>query len=231
MIDRITGLSLSALVPSLVVIALAAGPSPSQAVDQPGDRPGDRTAAAASSTPPAASSLALDDATIAQIVPALPQIINLAILDPQLASQLVPDSWLDSAIESARIVAGEKPRAQHGPTAPASWPVGPWSSASSMASSISDLDPAAAAALFRALRPRIAQRCQMSGAVAARCEQEMRVTLERLGSPVVAERLAGRDASPITDSQLEFARLGPQIVHPGRAKIAALHRAAWPANP
>lgn len=219
MIDRITGQSLLALLPSLVVIALAAGPSPSSAVDQAAQTP-------AASAP----TLALDEATLQKIAPALPQIINLAILDPQLASEMVPDAWLDSAIESARLVAREKPRARRGPTEPATWPVGPWSSAGSMAASIRDLDPTAAAALFGALRPRLARRCEVNGATAARCEQEMRVTLERLGAPVVAARLAGRDTDPITDSQLEFARLGPQVVHPGRAKIAALQRAVWPSG-
>ncbi|MBK7949839.1 MAG: hypothetical protein IPK00_14080 [Deltaproteobacteria bacterium] len=220
MIDRITGQSLLALLPSIVVIALAAGPSPSSAVDQSGQ----------SGQSPAASgpALTLDDATLEKIAPALPQIINLAILDPWIASEMVPDSWLDSAIESARLVAQEKPRARPGRMEPATWPVGPWSSAAGMAASIRDLDPNAAAALFGALRPRLARRCEVNGATAARCEQEMRVTLERLGSPVVAARLAGRDADPITDSQLEFARLGPQVVHPGRAKIAALRRAVWP---
>lgn len=220
MIDRITSQSLLALLPSILVIAVAAGPSPSSAVDQTGQ----------TGQTPAASgpALTLDDATLEKIAPALPQIINLAILDPQIASEMVPDSWLDSAIESARLVAKEKPRAQPGRMEPATWPVGPWSSASSMASSIRDLDPTAAAALFGALRPRLARRCEVNGATAARCEQEMRVMLERLASPVVAARLAGRDADPITDSQLEFARLGPQVVHPGRAKIAALRRAVWP---
>ena len=154
--------------------------------------------------------------------------MNLAILDPGLASQFVPDAWLDSAIESARLVAREKPRARRGPIESATWPVGPWSSAAGMAASIRELDPAAGAALFGALRPRFARRCEVSGAATERCEQEMRVTLERLGAPVVAARLTGRDADPITDSQLEFARLGPQVVHPGRAKIAALRRAVWP---
>lgn len=217
MIDRITSQSLLALVPSILVIAMAAGPSPSSAVDQTAPAP-------ATSNP----TLTLDDATLEKIAPALPQIINLAILDPQIASEMVPDSWLDSAIETARLVAKEKPRARPGRMEPATWPVGPWSSASSMASSIRDLDPAAAAALFGALRPRLARRCEVNGATAARCEQEMRVTLERLGAPVVAARLAGRDSDPITNSQLEFARLGPQVVHPGRAKIAALRRAVWP---
>jgi len=209
MIDRIMALSVSALVPSLVVIALA-GAGSSRAIDQ--------------------SVLVFDDATLAQVAPALPQIISLASLDPRLASELVPDAWLDSAIESARLVAQEKPRARRGPTAPASWPVGPWPSASSMATSVRDLDPAAAAALFGALRPRIAQRCEAGGQAASRCESEMRVTLERLGAPVVAARLAGGDGDPITDSQLEFARLGAEVVHPGRAKIQALHRAVWPAK-
>lgn len=253
MIDRITGWSLSALVPSLVVIALASGPLPSRAVDQSStnrtaagaaasgvagapedgwgvDPSGGRRAAPSAPTAPATGlpTLMLDDATLEKIAPALPQIVNLAVLDPGLASQLVPDSWLDTAIESARLVAREKPRAQRGPMEPATWPVGPWSSAGSMATSIRELDPTAAAALFGALRPRLARRCEVSGAAAERCEQEMRVTLERLAAPVVAARLTGRDADPITDSQLEFARLGPQVVHPGRAKIAALRRAVWP---
>lgn len=255
MIDRLTLGTLAAFVPALVVIALSAvGPKPSHAVDHgaghaprrtsthatdrsvdqarpaPGSPPRSTASAAVPEAWPSAATTTpalLDDATLEQIVPALPQIVNLAILDPQLASELVPDSWLDSAIESARQVAGERPRAQRGKLAPASWPVGPWTSSSSLARSIRDLDPAAAAALFGALRPRIERRCEVSGTAAARCEQEMRQTLERLGSPVVTARLAGRDTDPITDSQLEFARLGPQVVHPGRAKIEALRRALW----
>ena len=225
MIDRITGLSLSALVPSLIVIALA-GAGTSQAVD-PAGRPTVHPAA-----PPATTTTldALDEEALSQIAPALPQIINLSILDPQLAAEMVPDAWLDSAIESARLVAQEKPRAQLGPMTATAWPVGPWPNAGSMVTSIRDLDPAAAAALFGALRPRLARRCVVSGAVVGRCEQEMRVTLERLGAPVVTARLAGRDAEPITDSQLEFARLGPQVVAVGREKIQALHRAVWPAK-
>ena len=226
MIDRITGLSLSALVPSLIVIALA-GPRSSQAVD-PAVAPTVVPAVNAAVVP--ATATTLDDATLAQIAPALPQIINLAILDPQLAAGMVPDAWLDSAIESARIVAQEKARPQRGPPAAPSWPVGPGPNAGSMVSSIRDLDPTAAAALFGALRPRLARRCEVSGVAAPRCEQEMRVTLERLGAAVVASRLAGRDAEPITDSQLEFAKLGPQVVSVGRAKIQALHRAVWPAK-
>lgn len=168
----------------------------------------------------------LDDATLAQIVPALPPIINLAVLDPALAASLVPDAWLDSAIESARIVAAEKASRRSEPLVPATWPVGPWSSAGSLASSVRDLDPTAAAALYRALRPRIARRCTARGAaVAASCEEQIQTTLERLGAPVVAARLAGRKTEPITDSQLEFARLGPQVVHAGRAKIEAFRRA------
>ncbi len=170
----------------------------------------------------------LDDATLGQIVPALPPIINLAVLDPVLAASLVPDSWIDSAITSARIVAEEKARPRSEALEPATWPVGPWSSAASLATSVRDLDPKAAAALYGALRPRITRRCVARGAAATRCEQEIQTTLERLGAPVVAARLAGRRSEPITDSQLEFARLGPQVVHVGRAKIEAFRRALGP---
>jgi hypothetical protein len=230
MIDRLTGISLTAVIPSLLVIALAAASSPSQAVDGADAAAGAAKPAAAPTTASrAAAASSVGDVTLDQVAPALPQIINLALLDPQLASQLVPDAWLDSAIEGARLVAGETPRARRGPLEPATWPVGPWSSATSLAGSIRDLDPAAAAALFGALRPRIAQRCALGGAAASRCEQEMRTTLERLGSPVVSARLAGRDGDPITDTQLEFARLGHEVVGAGHAKITALHRAVWPA--
>lgn len=226
MIDRLTGFSLAALVPSFVVITIALGSNPSHAVDP--TRPATPTTPTASKGPAApATTVVLDEETLAQIAPALPQIVNLALLDPQLASEMVPDAWLDTAIESARAVAREKPRAQRGPTKPAAWPVGPWASATSMVGSIRELDPAAAAALYGALKPRLAARCQLSGAEAARCDQEIRTTLERLGAPVVATRLLGRDAEPITDSQLEFAKLGPEVVHAGRAKILALHRAVW----
>jgi hypothetical protein len=214
MIDRLTGFSLAALVPSFVVIAIALGTNASRAVDP--------------ATP--ATAVVLDDETLAQIAPALPQIVNLALLDPQLASEMVPDAWLDTAIESARVVAQEKPRAQRGPTKPAAWPVGPWANPASMVGSIRELDPAAASALYGALQPRLAARCKASGAAAARCDQEIRTTFERLGAPVVAARLLGRDAELITDRQLEFAKLGPEVVHAGRAKILALHRAVWAAK-
>lgn len=225
MIDRLTGISLAAVLPSLFVIAFAAASSPSEGIDL--------AAAATASAPPSAASRAAASGSAAdigldQVAPALPQIINLALLDPQLASQLVPDAWLDSAIEGARIVAGETPRPRREPLAPVEWPVGPWSSSTSLATSIRDLDPAAAAALFGALRPRIERRCALGGSAPGRCEQEMRATLERLGSPVVAARVAGRDAEPITNTQLEFARLGQEVVGIGHAKIAALRRAVWP---
>ncbi|MEZ4332243.1 MAG: hypothetical protein R3F35_10845 [Myxococcota bacterium] len=234
MIDRLTGISLTAVIPSLLVIAVAAASSPSQAVDGT-EQPATSEAGGAKRAPTAevpsrnAGTAFGVDVRLDQVAPALPQIINLALLDPRLASQLVPDAWLDSAIEGARLVAGETPRARRGPLEPATWPVGPWSNATSLAASIRDLDPAAAAALFGALRPRIEQRCALGGGAANRCEQEMRTTLERLVSPVVSARLAGRDADPITDTQLEFARLGHEVVGAGHAKITALHRAVWPA--
>lgn len=175
------------------------------------------------------SSLGSDEA-LAQIAPALPQIVNLALLDPQLASTMVPDAWIDSGIESARIVAHEEPRPRPGAVPPQTWPIGPFSTARDLEQSIRTLDPAAAAALYGALKPRIAQRCQALGASFGRCEQELRMSLERLSAPVVAARVAGRDDAPITDTQLEFARMGGPIVQAGKAKIEALSRAVWPAS-
>jgi hypothetical protein len=46
----------------------------------------------------------------------------------------------------------------------------------------------------------------------------------------VAARVAGRDDAPITDTQLEFARMGAPIVRAGKAKIEAVSRAVWPAS-
>jgi hypothetical protein len=168
-----------------------------------------------------------DDA-MAQVAPALSQIINLALLDPQLASTMVPDEWLDTGIESARTVAHEEPRARIGADPQMTWPVGPWTTAGDLEQSIRTLDPAAAAALYGALKPRIAERCQAKGATFVRCEQEIRMSLERLSAPVVTARVAGRDDTPITDTQLEFARMGAQVVSAGKAKIEAVRRAVWP---
>ena len=168
------------------------------------------------------------DEALNQIAPALPQIVNLALLDPQLASTMVPDEWIDSGIEGARTIAHEEPRARIGAAAPQSWPVGPWTTARELESSIRTLDPAAAAALYGALKPRIAERCQVKGATFARCEQEIRMSLERLSAPVVTARVAGRDDAPITDTQLEFTRMGAQVVTAGKAKIEAVRRAVWP---
>ncbi|MEZ4279830.1 MAG: hypothetical protein R3F21_09485 [Myxococcota bacterium] len=170
------------------------------------------------------------DEAMNRIAPALPQIINLALLDPQLASTMVPDEWIDGGIESARLVAHEEPRPRPGAAAAAAWPVGPFATARDLEQSIRSLDPAAAAALYGALGPRIAARCRVKGASFARCEQEIRMSLERLAAPVVAARVAGRDDAPITDTQLEFARLGQTIVAVGTAKIEAVRRAVWPAG-
>lgn len=169
------------------------------------------------------------DEALEQIAPALPQIVNLALLDPQLASTMVPDEWIDSGIDSARTVAHEEPRARIGVAPPATWPVGPWTTARELENSIHTLDPAAAAALYGALKPRIAERCRAKGATFVRCEQEIRMSLERLSAPVVTARVAGRDDAPITDTQLEFARMGAQVVTAGKAKLDAVRRAVWPA--
>ncbi len=179
--------------------------------------------------PTAGLAIGADDA-LNRIAPALPQIINLALLDPQLASTMVPDEWIDGGIESARIVAHEEPRARLGAAPPQTWPVGPFSTARELEQSIRTLDPAAAAALYGALGPRIATRCRAMGASFARCEQEIRMSLERLAAPVVAARVAGRDDAPITDTQLEFTRLGAAVVAAGTAKIEAVRRAVWPAD-
>ncbi len=176
----------------------------------------------------AGSTTVVSEEALAQIAPALPQIVNLALLDPHLASTMVPDAWIDTGIESARIVAHEEPRPRPGAAPPQTWPVGPFPTARDLEQSIRTLDPAAAAALYGALRPRIAQRCQALGASFGRCEQEIRMSLERLASPVVSARVAGRDDAPITDTQLEFARMGAGVVQTGKAKIEAVRRAVWP---
>lgn len=183
--------------------------------------------AAAAAEPSAGLAIAADEA-IHRIAPALPQIVNLALLDPQLASTMIPDEWIDSGIESARIVAHEEPRPRPGAAPPQVWPLGPFSTAHELERSIRSLDPAAAAALYGALGPRIATRCRAKGASFARCDQEIRMSLERLAEPVVSARVAGRDDAPITDTQLEFARLGAEIVSAGKAKIEAVRRAVWP---
>lgn len=178
---------------------------------------------------PSPLSISGDDA-LEKVAPALSQIINLALLDPNLASTMVPDEWLDSGIDSARMVAHEEPRARIGAAPPQTWPVGPWTTARDLEQSIRTLDPAAAAALYGALKPRIAERCRAKGATFVRCEQEIRMSLERLSAPVVTARVAGRDDAPITDTQLEFARMGAQVVSAGKAKIEAVRRAVWPAG-
>ena len=183
--------------------------------------------ATAAAEPAAGLALAADEA-IHRIAPALPQIINLALLDPQLASSMVPDEWIDGGIESARIIAHEQPRPRPGAVPPQAWPFGPFSTAHELERSIRSLDPAAAAALYGALGPRIAARCRAKGASFARCDQEIRMSLERLAEPVVSARVAGRDDVPITDTQLEFARLGAEVVSAGKAKIEAVRRAVWP---
>lgn len=168
------------------------------------------------------------DLSLADPAVALPQIVNLARLDPAIAASMIPDGWIDEGIESARQVAHEEPRRHPGPLAAPSWPIGPWRSPPEVETSIRTLDPAAAAALYGALEPRIAARCKAKGASFARCEQELRMSLDRLTASAVAQRAAGRDTVAVTDTQLEFARMGTRVVSAGHAKLGALARAIWP---
>lgn len=168
------------------------------------------------------------DLSLADPAVALPQIVNLARLDPDLAASMIPDGWIDDGIEGAQRVAHEEPRRHPGTLASPTWPIGPWNSARDVETSIRTLDPTAAAALYDALEPRIAARCRTRGASFARCEQEFRMSLERLSARAIADRAAGREAVALTDTQLEFARMGPRVVAAGRAKLEAVARAVWP---
>lgn len=158
------------------------------------------------------------------LAPHLAQIVNLAQLDPALAAQLVPETWVDALAAGVLAVDAEEPARAEERDPPRSWPIGPWTSRAALVRSIDALDPRAVASLYRALRPRFAAHCKHRGTSLGDCERAMRRTMARLGDASVHARTQGATSAPVTVTQRELARLGEPVVRSVRRRLRELDR-------
>lgn len=195
-----------------IVIGLVAGSVPA-AAEEP------RAAAAAAE---------VDQQGLAELVPFLVQVVNLAVLDPILAASLVPEAWIDSLVEGALEIEAEVPEKPSKPDAPLAWPVGPWLTPDSLVTTIKTARPEAVRSLYRALEPRVAASCRRQAASSwAACERAMRASVARLSHASVLARSVGGPATPITATQREVARLGEPVVVALRDQCRVLGRSVW----
>lgn len=175
--------------------------------EQPKPQPATRQAASASVT-----HQSLSDEQLRVLMPAIVQALNLASLDPVLAANFIPASWIESLVLGAVAVEAEVPTELEGKYVPRTWPIGPWAHSSSMVATISAVDPAAAAALYRALRPRIKAQCAQLGLTLPECERAIRKSMHRLSDPCVRAGAIGNIKTSMTPTQRELARLGEPVV-------------------
>jgi len=169
----------------------------------------------------------LGDEQFYALAPQLAQIVNLALLDPVLASSLVPDPWIESLTASALAVEAEVPGRFGDPDRPHSWPIGAWRTPAALVASIDSVEPRAVAALYRALRPRMARHCRQRETSFEKCERAIRVSMSRLSAPSVQARAAGGTATLVTPTQRELARLGEPVVLAVRNRLKGVGKALW----
>ena len=152
---------------------------------------------------------------------------NLALYDPDLAARLVPDQVVQAAVIGAILVTSENPQTQLRREALREAPIGPWPTSAALIQSIQTINPEAFGGLYRALGPRFAIHCGVAQPPISDCDGLFRKTVTRLASPAVSARVAGNIAIPVTPTQRELARLGPDVVAAGNAKLEALERVVW----
>lgn len=192
-----------------------------------GPGPGDVAAAPPGAEPRTGAAAGIDPW---QSVSRMVGLLNLALLDPGVAASLVPDPWLDAFVLGALEVSAEESSTRLGEDGAPAWPIGPWSSAASLAESIEAVDPRAAGALYGALGSRLDPRCRAAGLSLRACDARIRLALGRLTSPAVAARVGGNVAIPVTRSQRDLARMGPEVVQASTRKLSAIERVVWPAR-
>jgi len=161
------------------------------------------------------------------IAPYLAQLVNISMLDPALAASMVPESWIESLLDGALAIEAEVPAAAGAADPPARWPIGPWPSPASLAASIRELQPAAVASLYAALRPRLGVRCRERKLSIEACEGAIRSTVSRLSSKKVAARALGKPVQAITPTQRELARLGEPVVTAARQQLRGVGTTLW----
>jgi len=167
------------------------------------------------------------DADLTALAPYLSQLVRLAAVDPNLAATLVPDVWIDSLTDAALAVEAETVETASSRVAAPRWPIGPWASPASMVKTIEGVDPRAVAALYRAIAPRVSQRCRARGASLAICERAMRSAGSRLCARSVLDRANGRSSEAITPTQRQLAGLGPAVVSALRGRIHSVGSGLW----
>lgn len=146
-------------------------------------------------------------------LPRLDELVRLAALDPPTAARLVPASLLDAFVDAVLAAAAEEPALPSRPDPPLEGPIGPWPSPAALAQQVAAADPLAVAALYRAMKPRLAASCRTRGTSLQAFERAMAHAARRLSAPAVVERAAGGTPTPLTPAQRELARLGvPSIV-------------------
>lgn len=162
-----------------------------------------------------------------ELAPMLLQIINLSLLDPGLAAGLVPESWVEAAVDGALRVESEAPSVRAEPAPAQSWPVGPWSSSASLAAAIQAVQPAAVVGLYRALRPRLDGECRRRALDAEACERAIKVTASRLSASAVVAEAAKPTAAPLTPTQHAVSQLGEPAADALRERIRAVGTTLW----
>lgn len=176
---------------------------------------------------PMETSSSLEQEQLYVLAPYIAQIVNLALFDPVLAANMVPEDWIDSVTENALAVEAEVPIQPGKSDPPHLWPIGPWPSPASLATSIEAFQPVAVASLYDALRPRFAQACKRRGRSLAACEGAIRTSMSRLSDPSVRARAIGKPVKPMTPTQLELARLGEPVVLAVRKQIEVVGKTLW----
>ena len=183
--------------------------------------------AAADSTAPSRTRAILRDELVS-LAPYLAQIVNLAAWDPALAASLVPEPWIDALLSGAIELETEiAERKTHAP-APVQWPIGAWATPVSLAETIRAIDPTTVAALYRALKPRMSERCRRVGSTAKACERALQTSVVRLSAPEIQTRAIGhRSAVPMTATQIGLSGLGEPVVIAVRDQLTILGRTLW----
>ena len=179
---------------------------------------------------PAQTATAVPPEVAAEIVRRLPDLLRVAALDPALAARLVPDAWLDLLVASALSSRDEAKSVPDRADPPHAGPVGPWPSKGALHDTLARTDPASVAALYGALRPRIALRCRARGVPPSALDAALRTLAQRVTDPSVMERARGSSTVALTRSQRELARLGVPIVELAARRTESVARRLWGAD-
>lgn len=172
----------------------------------------------------------LSDEQLLALAPHAAQVVNVALFDPVMAASLIPEAWIDSLTTGALSLEAEVPARKSEPEPPHAWPIGGWRTPADMVSSIRGVEPRAVAALYRALRPRLAANCKRRASTYEACDRAIRASVSRLSAPSVSARASGETKTPMTETQRELARLSKPVVVALGQRLRGLDAALWGAK-